>query len=70
MKIFTKEYGWERAHFDQWIRASLFCRNGNHNKYSLREGHPFRLNSYVLKYGWCRSDNCNKCKKCGIESHD
>lgn len=70
MKVYTKEYGLVNAHFDQWLLSVLFCRKGNHNKKDLGEGHPVRARIGFFKHYWCRSDNCSKCTKCGIESHD
>lgn len=75
MKIYTKEYGWIHAHFDQWLRWILICSWLGHSAFTklLPEGHSFRgyYHTGVFgKRGWCNSDNCSKCLVCGIESHD
>jgi len=60
-----KEYGWVRArNIMMWVDAKLWCRDGVHHWRYLGESHGY----YGKK--WCGSDNCFKCKNCGLESHD
>lgn len=58
-RIYSKEYGWERASLVRWLRWNLLeFRKETHAWYDL--GDPC----------YCGSDNCAKCRVCGIESHD
>lgn len=57
MRIEDKRYGWSYGSLKNYILALIFCR-GNHKTYDL--GDPC----------YCGSDNCDKCRFCGIENHD
>lgn len=58
MRIRSNKYGHHYTKsFINWLKATLFCR-GNHNWFDL--GDPC----------YCGSDNCSRCKCCGVEVHD